>query len=188
MAATTSYLIPAGDLSLDERRSMRQNADAKLLSAATKLKIRDNPDDLCIRDVLPFTDFALAPAANNEEWLMAGPGVNGTDLQYFASQLAVERCVVFFGLWLGSVPYGVTRVRLTQGATSAQIRSAYQVEKLEPRLEPFGYFNEGVIFIRQEVVRIMVMPKAAFAANTLRLGFEARTIEPIGLVISGPSI
>lgn len=189
--ATKSYLIAVGDLSLDDRKAMRVNADQKLVVAAAKLAIRDMPEDLIIRDTLPNTDLTLAPAAPaaTDEWLVAGAGVAGTDLQYVGAALAVDRCVVFYGVGSETAPQQISRVRLTLGAASAQIRGVFQIEQLNSRLETLGYFSEGVLFTRQEFVRIMVMPRTGgFAANSQRLHFLARTIEPIGAVVSAPSV
>lgn len=181
---TRSYLIPVGDLSLDERRGMRANTDDVLVASALELAIRTNPDDLILRDTLPFTDLALAA---QEDWLIAGAGVVATELQYFSSALAVDRCIGFYGLSYESVPPSISRVRFTLGAASAQIRGSYQIEKLNSRLETAGYFSEAVVFTRQETARILVMPRLAFAANTQRLALDSRTVEPIGAVVSAPS-
>jgi hypothetical protein len=183
---TRSYLIAAGDLSLDDRKSLRSNSDEVLKAAATRLAIRDRLEDLIIRDTLPNADLALA---TSDDWLVAGAGVAGTELQYIGTTLAVDRCVAFYGVGSESVPQQISRVRLTLGAASAQIRGVFQLEQLNSRLEPLGYFSESIVFTRQEFVRIMVMPRTGgFAANTQRLHFLARTIEPIGSTVSAPSV
>ncbi len=183
---TKSYLIAAGDLSLDDRKALRMNSDEVLKAAATRLAIRDRLDDLIIRDTLPNADLALAAS---EDWLVAGVGVAGTDLQYIGTTLAVDRCVVFYGVGSETAPQQISRVRLTLGAASAQIRGVFQLEQLNSRLETLGYFSEAVLFTRQEFVRILVMPRTGgFAANSQRLHFLARTIEPIGSTVSAPSV
>jgi len=184
VAPTKSYLIPIGDLSLDARVSIRQNAEEVLVNAARDLAIRSNDRDLIIRDTLPNTDLGLAA---QEDWLIAGAGVVATELQYISAVLAVDRCIVFYGLGVETAAASISRLRMTLGAGSALIRGVYQLEQLYSRLEPAGYFSEAVLFTRQETCRIMVMPRLAFAANTERLHLLARTIEPIGAIVSAPS-
>lgn len=182
---TRSYLIPIGDLSLDDRKSLRSNSDEVLKSAALRLAIRDRLDDLIIRDTLPLTDLGLAAT---DDWLVAGAGVASTELQYTSFAVPIDRCIVFFGLGVETAPPGISRVRLTLGAASSQVRGEFQIEQLYSRLESAGYFSESILFTRQETTRIMVMPRIAFAANSQRLHFFARTIEPIGTTVSAPSV
>ncbi len=183
---TKSYLLAIGDLSMPDRQAIRGNCDQLLLRAAEKLAIRANDDDLIIRDCLPGTDLGLV--ANQDDWLVAGAGVQATELQYIGSQLSVDKCVAFFGVSFESAPNDISRLRLTLGAASGQIRGVYQVEQLNSRLEPVGYFSEPVVFIRQEYVRILVMPRVAFVANSQRVALLSRTIEPIGATVSAPSV
>lgn len=180
-----SYLIAVGDLSLDERRRMRHDVDQGLLDNAISLRIRDSENDLIIRDALPNTDLGLAAT---EDWLIAGVGVAGTELQYFNPTLAITRVLAFFGVSVEAAPAAISRVRLTQGATSTTVKGVYQLEQLYSRLEPTGYFSEAVYFPLNQVVRVMVMPRIAFAANTQRLAFLARIIEPTGDVVGRPGL
>jgi len=182
--ATKSYLIPIGDMSLTDRQAIRKDCDNQIVSAALRAAVKDDPDLLAVRDTLPNTDLGLAA---QEAWLIAGAGVVATELQYFNPTLAVDRCVGFFGVATEMATPGVSRLRFTLGAASSQVRGTYQLEPLYTRLEAAGYFSEVVIFVRQELVRCMVMPRVAWAANTERLELYARTVEPIGTVVSLPS-
>lgn len=183
--ATLSTLIPLSDLSIEQRAAVRRNVEDILVRAAVKVAIRQDPADLIIRDTLPNTDLGLAA---QEDWLIAGAGVVATELQYFSQALANDRCVAFYGVGIESAPGSVARLRLTLGAASAQIRGVFQLEQLLSRLEPAGYFSEPVLFTRNETCRVMVMPRLAFAANSERLHLFARTVEPIGAVVSAPSV
>ena len=183
--ATKSYLIPVGDLSLQDRQDMRGNCDVALIQNAKRVAIRDQESDLILRDSLPNVDFGLAA---QEDWLIAGAGVVAVELQYTLAVIANDRCVGFFGLGVESAPPSISRLRLTLGAASAQIRGVFQLEQLYSRLEAAGYFSEVVVFTRNETCRIMVMPRLAFAVNTERLHLLARTVEPIGAVVSAPSV
>jgi hypothetical protein len=182
---TKSYLIPVGDLSLDDRGVMRRDTDITLMENALRLKVRDAPEDLIIRDPLPNTDLGLAA---QEDWLIAGAGVVAVELQYFNPALATTRVLGFYGVSVESAPPSISRVRLTQGAASTTVKGVFQLEPLYSRLETAGYFSESVIFPPNQVVRVMVMPRLAFAVNTERLAFLARIVEPIGDVVSTPSI
>ena len=196
-APTTSYLIPVGDLTLDERRALRENVD-ELLAAVTGsgpggLSVVTDIRNLLIRDVLPNTDFGVGiggpavGAGTDESWRDQIAGVAGTEHQYFTGQLAIDRCVGFYGISVESAPASISRVRLQLGPAGV-VRGVYQLEKLYTRLETAGYFSEAVIFTRNEFVRVMVMPRLAYAALTERLEIMGRTAEPIGGIVSAKSV
>lgn len=185
MPATRSYLIPIGDLSLGDRQGMRANADDVLGVAAMRLAIRDRLEDLIIRDTLPDVDLGLAA---QRDFLIAGPGVVAADLQFVGFLVPIDRVNVFWGCAVNSPTPSLSVLRLTLGVASSQVRGVFQLEQLESRLEPVGYFSEAIVFTRQEFQRIMVMPKLAFGANGQRLVLAARTVEPIGTTVSAPSV
>lgn len=185
MAYTTSYITESDDMSLEDRRQARKSGQDWLLSSGSELRVRFNQGDLLIRDIFPNTDLSLA---SQDDWLIAGAGVVATELQYFVPTLPAGRVIVFWGLGtLNAVP-SLSRLRLTQGSASATTRGQYQIEKLFNADRPVGFFSEPVGFLPNEIARCMVMPRIAFAANTERMFLLGRTLEPIGGVISSPSI
>jgi hypothetical protein len=109
-------------------------------------------------------------------------------LQYFAPTIALDRIIGFYGIAYETVPTMISQVRMTLGATSALVRGVFQIEQLNSRLEPAGYFSDAIFYIRQEVARIQVLPRAAFAINSQRLTMFGRTIEPLGTVVSAPAV
>jgi hypothetical protein len=191
-AAQKSYLLPLSDLTLSDRAEIRVNVQKALESNAMRLAIRDRLRDLVIRDALPFTDFAInglfGPALPEESWLIPGPGVGGTDLQYFANAIAQDRVVAFFGVGVESAAASVSRVRLTLGPLSTETRGMFQLEQLTDRLEPAGYLSNPVVFTKTEVCRVMVLPRLAFAPNTERLHLACRVIEPLGTIVSRAAV
>ncbi len=189
MAATFNTIIPIGDLTLEERKALRMNAENNLIKAALDLKIRDREEALYVRQGHPTTDLAIGSVANTaQDWNIGVAGVAGTTMQWFAAALAINRCLTIYGLSIAQVPASVSLITLSQGPASAQIRFVGQLEELEARLEMVGLFSEGIIFIQQETIRAQLMPKVAWAANAYRLPLLTRVVEPIGLVISGPSV
>lgn len=182
---TKSYLIPVGDLSLAERASLRRNTDQILTANALRQAIRTDPHDLLIRDIFPLTDLGLAAT---DDFLIAAAGVAGTDLQYCVPTIGVTQCIGIYGMGVESAALPLSRVRFTLGTASSQVRGAFQLEQLYMRLETVGYFSEAIIFVKSEVMRIMVMPRIAFAAATCRAPLYGRIIEPIGAIVSAPSV
>ncbi len=182
---TKSYLIPVGDLSLGDRQDLRANVDQVITSAALRLAIRDRETDLILRDTLPNTDLGLAA---QESWLVPTAGVVGAENQFIGLALAVDRVVGFYGIAPETAPGGTSRIRFTLGAASSQIRGVFQLEQLNSRIETVGYFSETVVFTRQEFIRIMLMARNATVLNTQILPILARTVEPIGAVVSAPSM
>jgi len=192
---TASYLLPVGDLTLEDRRMLRGDVDAKLRDTAVTLRIQPDESTLVIRDTLPNTDLGVGVggpgvgAGTAEDWLDQIAGVVGAEHQYFVSPaLAPDRCIGFYGVSAESAPPSISRLRLTLGPASAQTKGVFQLESLYTRLETAGYFTEAIIFQRQEIVRVMVMCRLAYAALTERLALLARTIEPIGAVVSASSV
>lgn len=185
MPYSTSYITASTDMSLEDRRAARNSAQQWLIKSAAELRVRFNEQDLLVRDIFPNTDVGLAA---QQDWLIAGAGVVGTELQYIATALTVDRLIAFYGCGSLMATPNLSMLRLTQGAASATTRGQYQLEKLWNREDPNGFFSEPVGFLRQETPRAMVMPKVAFAANTERLVLHGRVLEPIGGVISTPSI
>ena len=189
--ATKSYLIPIGDLTLADRAEIRANVQKLLESNALNLAIRPSIGDMIIRDTLPFTDLAIPGVGGvvpEESWLIPGPGIVGTELQYFSNAIAQSRIVSFFGVGVESAAASISVIRLTLGPASRTSRAVFQLDPLYSRLEPAGYFSSPVVFTRTETCRTMVMPRIAFAVNTERLHLLARTIEPIGDIVSAPSV
>lgn len=185
MAYTTSYITPAEDMSLEDRRAARKSGQDWLLNSGAEMRIRFNQGDLLIRDIYPNTDLGLAA---QRDWLVAGAGVVGTDLQYFVPTLPAGRVIVFWGAGTLMALPGISVLRLTQGAASATTRGEYQLETLYNAERPVGFFSEPVGFLPNEVARGMVMPRLAFAVNTERLFLLGRVLEPIGAIISAPSL
>lgn len=182
---TKSYSIPISDLTLAERQNVRAAVDANLLTAALKTAIRDDPSQLIIRDALPNLDLGLAAT---DDWLIAGVGVAGTELQYISQLIAQTQAIGVYGVSIEQANPAISRIRLSLGPASNTTLAQYQIEDTYPRLEPVAYFSEPTVFPKNVTARIMVMPRTAFAANTQRLQLLARTIEPLGDVISTPSV
>jgi len=185
MAATKSYLVPLSDLTLADRQEIRGNVQAVLESNAQRLAIRDRIEDLIIRDTLPATDLGMAAG---EDWLIPVAGAAAVEGQYISAAIAQDRVIAFWGLGYESAAFSVSRLRFTLGAVSTTVRGVFQLEQLTDRLEPVGYFSSPVVYTRQETCRIMHLPRIAFAINTERIHLLARTIEPIGAVVSAPSV
>ncbi len=187
-----SYLLPLSDLTLADRAEIRGNVQQALVANAMRLAIRDRIQDMVIRDALPFTDFAInglgGPALPDESWLIAGPGVIGTNLQYFSNAIAQDRVVAFWGVGVESAAASISVLRLTLGAASTETRGTFQLEQLTDRLEPAGYFSSPIVFTKTEVCRGMVLPRLAFAANTERLHLSCRVIEPLGTIVSRSAV
>jgi len=179
-------------MTLTDRRNTRLNCDQILTERGLKL-VHDDPDQLVIRDVLPNNDLGVGiggpvvGAGTAEDWLDQIAGVAGVEHQYFSSLLAIDRVIGFYGISLESAPPSISRIRLTLGPASPQVRGSFQLEKLYTRLETVAFFSEVVIYIRNDTIRCMVMPRLAYAALTERIALLGRVIETIGQVVSTPS-
>lgn len=193
-ALTKSYLVPLSDLSLEDRRAMREDADLNILGAALDLKFKSSGQDLVIRDILPTTDLVVGsgliatpatPAA--EDWILPAAGVVGTESQWFSALLGVDRAMGFYGISVEATPTPISRLRLTLGANSTTVRGVFQLDQLNSRLETIGYFSETVVFVRNDTIRAMVMPRIAYAALSQRVALMGRIVEPIQNTVSAPS-
>jgi len=181
---TKSYLLAVDDLNEADRKAIRNNCDLVLVDNALRQAIVDTEKDLIVRDIFPNNDLGLAAT---DDFLVAGPGVAGTDLQYINAVVGVDQEWGFYGVGVESANPCISRLRMTLGAASSQIRGAFQLEQLYTRLQPAAYFGETVVFKKQERMRVMIMVRTAFAANGQRLELFGRVVEPIGAVVSAPS-
>ena len=182
-----SYSVLTSDLTLDERRVVRAHVEDVLGYVAKELRIKTDDRDLEIRDILPATDLGLA--ATND-FLVAGAGIAGTELAYFAPLVGINVCMAFFGVAVENAAPGISSMRLTQGpvAPGVEVRGVYQIESLYDCLEPRAYFTEPVVFTRSETARALVTPRVAFAVNTQRVKLYGKIVEPRGTVLSGSSV
>ena len=183
-AATTSVLIPIGDLSLADRATMRAEVDANLVEFAIQKRITTDPKELVVRDTEPFTDLGLTGSSNGEDWLIPGAATAGTLLQYFNRTLSQTQAIAFYGAGSPMAAPQVSALKFFFGSTQAQTRAYYNLEKLWLRLETDGYFGTPLFWGPQEVVTVSVMPISNFAAGTERLILHARTVEQFGQTIS----
>jgi len=190
---TKSYLVPIGDLSLGDRQKMRAHCDDVIVDLALTRAIKPAPEQLIVRDCLPNTDMGVAAPggaalAAQESWLVPALAAVAAETQFFSIVVPVDRIIGFFGCAPETVPYVFSRLRITLGVTSQQARGVFQLEQLNARLEPVGYFSETVAFANSEVIRTMLMARAAAALNTQVFPLYARTCEAIGATVSAPSI
>ena len=189
--ATYSYLIPKGDLSLSDRAGMRAEADHDLVQKAVDLSIKTDPNDLLVRDTLPYTDLNMsdASAAHDESWILANAGVVGTDAVMFVNAIPQNKVVSFWGVSVEGPVNAVSRIKLGIGTGSAlsTTLAIFQLEELYSALEPVGYFSQGIMFVQLDNAMGLVMPRIAFPAYQQRLALLARTCEPIMTLISRPS-
>ncbi len=185
-----TYLIPIDDMTLAERQSRRAQADDQAVDAALKLALAPEERGLVVRDCEPGFDLGIglvvAAPLFSQDYLIAGPGVAGTELQYVGQNLAgIDKTISFVGLGVGDPAGGaaaitpISLVRMTQGAASAQTLAIYQVEQLVLRQTPWGYFAKPITYSKGQFIRIMVTPRVAFGANGARLPFNARVCEPL---------
>jgi len=182
---TKSYLIPVGDLSLEARVVMRQDSDNILIQNALRLRVRDDPKDLIVRDILPNADLGLAAS---DDWLVPVAGVVGAESVYFSVALPNTVVHAYYGISVETVPFTFSRIRLAQSATATNVKGVFQLEQLFSRLEPVGYFSQPVIFPNQQVIRVLLMARIASLLNTQRVTLLGRAAEPIGDTISSPGL
>lgn len=175
--ALMSTLVAIGDMSLDERKRVRQTAEA---NAALQLVSRARMDhrEITVRTPRPHTDLGIA--GTGESWLIPGPSVVGTAITFVSQLLNAVQACVFFGLSLDGVPNGISQVTFQLGA--GDIRAIMHVEELESRLEPEAYFGNQEIYGPNDTITLITLPKAVFAS--LVFPFQARWAEPLGQLIT----
>lgn len=176
--ALTSYIIPVGDLSLDQRTGMRNTLDDNLLQTLINRNVKTDRSQLVVRNVMPLADVGIAGAG--QSWLIPGPSVVGTEIVYINSLLNAVTAVGFYGAAIVVANNGITRLRFLLNA--ADVRAVMSVEELEGRLEPVGYFANQQIYSPQDTITVGVLPKAVFASQTFVL--LARIAEPRGILIT----
>jgi hypothetical protein len=184
-ATTTSELIPIGDLSLQERASIRSIVDSNLVDIAIRRSISNDPGNLVVRDILPYTDLGLTGSSNAEEWLITSAATAGTLLNYInARQLTTTQAAAFFGVGSPMASPQVSALKFYYGSANAQVKAYFQLEQLFSRLESQGYFGAPLYYGPQEFLTVQVMPISSFAASTERLTLIGRIVDLFGQTIS----
>jgi hypothetical protein len=183
--STLSELIPIGDLSMDQRDTVRKSVDIALVKTAISKAVSNNPAGLVVRDLLPFTDLGLTGNTSAESWLITNAATAGTLLNYInAKQLSTTQCAGFWGVAGGVAPSNVSAVKFFFGAANAQIKAFVQIQQLLSRLEPEGLFSTPIIYVAQDTLSVQVMPTTSFAANTEQLILLSRMCDQFGQTIS----
>lgn len=185
---TRSYLVPIGDVNLEQRQQKRVNCDDVIIEVALRRQIKDRPEDLTVRDTLPNTDLGVAGLQNS--WLVAAAAVVAAETVFTAAAIAINNVVGFYGIAPETTPVVWSFVRFAVGTAAAPTitRGLFHLEQLNSRFEPVGYFSEIPYFERTEFCRISLMARAAAAGATQVVPMLARTCEPIGTIITMPSV
>ena len=183
------YIIPADDLTLQQRMQFRADIDAKLQERATRVKSLGRVEELIIRDVFPGPDLGIAGiagAATNFRWLTAAL-VADTAQNYVNAAVATTQIVGFYGIANLSPTASINTVFFRVGAAAGSTRQAVTLEQLYSRMEPIGYLDVAVLYDPQEWMQISIVPGVAVAARE-QLILLSRIIEPVGAVISGAAL
>lgn len=182
---TKSYILPIGDLSLNDRQTMRAQADSVIVRQVLDKAIVSDESQVVVRDCLPNVDLGITGA--RDSWIDTNASVADVEHNFFnQNPVSQQQVIAFFGVAPETTPMVFSKLRFTLGGGA--VRGVFQLESLYSRLEPAGYFGEPIVYVRTEVATCKVTPRAAAAANSVIFPLLARTGEPIGNVISAPSV
>lgn len=186
--AFESFLIPWAEDDKQMHDRQRKAADQSLLKTAIEQTIRQNPSDLQVRDTLPGTDLSINNGGSSpaylEKWIIPSALVAGTEVNYVNLSLPNNKAVAFYAVGSPMASPSITRIRFLQN--TAAVTGVFQTELMNLMEQPFAYLNTFQLFIPQQQATIAVLPWQAQNANTEQLTFAARTIEPVGTVITNP--
>lgn len=168
------YIIPAGELSIDDVISLRTNVITKLFDVASRLTGLGR-EELVVRSILPSTDLGLA----NETWEATISTANNWN-SWISNQLEDQRFVVIYGLANLTADPVTTAIRFSTGANKTKILDVIEYEELYSHRERVdGYFNRYIIYKHKQYVNADLYARAT---GTERLVLKGYTIEPAGRI------
>lgn len=176
-----SGIIPSNELSLEERRRHRTDALAAVEHRAINVKrIGAGPEEIVLRDIIPDIDLGLA-----NRWFRTGALVAATINTYVNVALAVQRCLVIYGVSVESPTLDCSFIYFRSGPAGATTRGIANLEYLNVRLETMGYLSKCVLWDPQETVFIQLWPRLTNALGD-RVILHGAIAEPVGETVSGP--
>jgi len=168
------YLIPAGELTIDDIIGLRTTIISKLFDVATRLTGLGR-DELVPRSILPKTDLNLA----NETW-EASIGTANDWNPWINNQLEDQRFIVFYGLANLSADPITTAIKFSTGANKTKTIDVIQYEDLYSNKERVdGYFNRYIIYKHKQYVNTELYARAT---GTERLVLKGYVVEPAGRI------
>jgi len=168
------YLIPAGELTIDDIISLRTNVISKLFDVATRLTGLGR-DELVVRSILPATDLGLS----NETWEASISTANNWN-PWISNQLEDQRFIVIYGLANLSADPITTAIRFSTGANKTKTIDVIQYEDLYTNKERVdGYFNRYIIYKHKQYLNADLYARAT---GTERLVLKGLTVEPAGRI------
>jgi len=168
------YLIPAGELTIDDVISLRQNVITRLFSVATRLTGLAK-DEMVVRSILPKTDLNLS----NETWEASISTANAWN-PWISKQLEDQSFIAIFGLANLSADPITTAIKFTTGSGGTKVIDVIQYEDLYSQRERVdGYFNRFIIYKHKQYMNADLYARAT---GTERLVLKGFTVEPAGRV------
>jgi len=168
------YLIPAGELTIDDIIALRQNVVGQLFSVATRLTGLAK-DELIVRSILPKTDLGLT----NEVWEATISSANAWN-PWISNQLEDQRFVVIYGLANLTADPVTTAIKFSTGASKTKIIDVVQYEDLYTNKERVdGYFNRFIVYKHKQYLNADLYARAT---GTERLVLKGFVVEPAGRI------
>ncbi len=157
----TKILIPRSDLSLGQRKEIRDGARALAVRMAIAKAIGSSEDDLVVRPAENIADFATGI----EQWNTSALVVLGNPYSVFPAAatpaLANNKVAVFYGVGVETAPLPVSLLAFRQGAAGGTTFAIFDLEQLANELEPMGFFSEPVCYGPTDVLNISVIARIA---------------------------
>ena len=156
-----NYIVPMDSLTPDKQNALRESAYAKLVAHAEAKGVGSNPD---VRVLWNTTqDLVAAPAV--DDWQTAALAAVGTYYSCFQAvaspQLLVNRCAVFFGVNILTIPNPVSKLLFRKNGALGNIIASFDLEILESMNMMAGFFTEPVVFDPQDIFAAQVRAKIA---------------------------
>lgn len=175
------YVIPVDDLSEGMKQTFRDRAINALLERALQCKVISTLQEALVKPPDPVADFGMAAGG----WVTAAFAVVGTPVSIFNAltpTVANNRCVVFYGVWVDSLPFAANLLTFREGVAGGSTYAVFDLECLATRNQLAGYFSEPVWYDNNRVMNVTLTPR--IVAGTQRIGLMGFTVEPRGPTVS----
>jgi len=175
------YLILADDLTEAQKQGRRDKCIHDTLERAVKLNVIGSEPEALVRHPDTVADFAMAVGG----WVSAAFAAVGTLVSIFNAlnpAVAGNRMVVFYGLWVDSLPLAASQLIFREGVNAGSTYAQFSLEEMAAARSLRAFFSEPVWYDPLRVMNVVLNPR--IIAGTQRIGLMGFVIEPKGPTVS----
>jgi hypothetical protein len=179
--ATFSNFIPSDEMSVTDKREMKNMAMKAGMTRALFKGFGSNPAELAVREIRPSIDLPTAFAAGDRWIFPATPGAVAafTTTVWINERVPVNTILVFYGVALESANPQISEILFRSGPNGAgRTAGVFNVESCYTKMESDGYLSMPITYDDQETIYVQVINRIAVPAAGTIVTLRGYAIEP----------